>query len=246
LAVERINFLNVPLDIVSEEDIEGVVLDLLSRQGPQHIMLVTLQDVLRARRKGEFRSMVQKAALVIPLSKSIISGAAFLKKRTPVRYHPFTLIISLLTTLEKYHRSVYLFGARQKSLLIAERNVRSTFPKLSIVGRFPGYFHRSMERNIVTAILKSNPSLVILSDGIPSGQRWIHRNRTKLHNGIFIYNNEVIDVFSERKRRVSERTFERGLEFFPEIIKNPLRFFIIFQYLWYNILLLAYRLFRTS
>ena len=93
MAVERIDFLNVPLDIVAPEELEQVVLDLLTREGPQHIMLVSIWDVLRARRRGEFRTMVTSAALVLPTSKSLLRGALFLKKNKPVRYNPFTFII---------------------------------------------------------------------------------------------------------------------------------------------------------
>lgn len=246
MAIERINFLKVPLDIVSPEDLEPLILDLLSREGPQHIMLVSLWDVLRARHRGEFRAMVKNATLVLPTSKSLIRGAHFLKKPVPVRYQPFSLIISTLSILEKYYKSLYLLGAQQRSLLQAERNVRSTFPKLSIVGRFAGFYHKSMERNILTAITKSHPSLVLVGSGVPSGQKWVYRNRQKLHSGIFIWNSEVIDIFSERKRRVPEYVFEHGLEYLPQILKNPLRIFRIFQYLWYNVLLLFYRLFRTA
>ena len=246
MAVERIDFMKVPLDIIAPEDLEPVVLELLARDECQHIMFVSILDVLKARHRGEFRNMVLKASLVIPTSKSLIRGARFLKKKVPVRWQPFNFIIGTLGSLEKYYKSLYLLGAQHRSLLQAERNVRSTFPKLSVVGRFAGYYHKSMERNIQTAIGKANPSLVIVGDGVPGGQRWIHRNRAKLHNGIFIWNHDVIDIFSERKRRVPEKTFERGLEYFPQILKNPLRIFRIFQYLWYNILLLYYRLFRIA
>jgi len=246
VAVERIEFLKVPLDIVAPENLEEVLLDLLSREGPQHIMLVSLWDVLKARHRGEFRNLVTNAALVLPTSKSLIRGAHFLKKKVPVRHQPFSLIISTLGILEKYYKSLYLLGSQHRSLLQAERNVRSTFPRLSIVGRFAGYYHKSMERNIQTAITKSHPSLVLIGDGIPSGQRWIHRNRNRLHSGLYIWNADVIDIFSERKRRVSERTFERGLEYLPLVVKNPLRIFRFFQYLWYNVVLLFYRLFRTA
>ena len=169
MAVERIEFLKVPLDIVAPEEIEQVVLDLLSREGPQHIMLVSLWDVLKARHRGEFRNMVTSAALVLPTSKSLIRGARFLKKKVPVRYQPFNLIISTLGVLEKYYKSLYLLGAQHRSLIQAERNVKSTFPHLSIVGRFAGYYHKSMERNIQTAIAKSHPALVLLGDGVPAG-----------------------------------------------------------------------------
>ncbi len=246
MAVERIEFLKVPLDIVAPEELESVVLDLLARDEPQHIMFVSLWDLLRARRKGEFRVMTQKAALVIPTSKSVLRGIRFLRKDVPVRWQPFDLIIGTLSVLEKYYKSLYLLGGQHRSLIQAERNVRSTFPKLSVVGRFAGFYHRSLERNILTAINKAHPSLVLVGDGIPGGQRWLIRNRNRLHNGLFIWNPDVIDIFSERKRRVSERTFSRGFEYLPQIAKNPLRIFRFFQYLWYNVILLYYRLFRTA
>ncbi len=246
MAIERINFLKLPIDVVAPEDLEEAVLELLTREGPQHIMLVNLWDVLRAKYRSEYRAMMMSAALVIPTSRSLIRGAVFLKKTKPVRYQPFVFIISTLGVLEKYRKNLYLLGARPQSLIKAEKNVRSTFPGLSLVGRFSGYYHKTMERNILTAINKAHPALVIVGDGIPYGQRWVHRNRGNLHSGLFIWDADVLDIFSERKRRVSEKTFERGWEYFPQILKNPSRIFRIFQYLWYNLLLLFYRLFRTA
>lgn len=246
MAVERINFLKVPLDIVSEEDLEPAILELLSRDGPQHILMVSLWDVLRARHRGEYRALVEQAALVLPTSKALVRGARFLKKKVPARYQPFSFIISTLDVLERYFKSLYLLGGHNRSLMQAERNLRSTFPKLSIVGRFAGYYHHSIERDILTAITKAHPSLVIVGNGIPGGQKWIYRNRSRLHSGLFLWNSDVIDIFSERKRRVSEKTFNRGLEYLPLVARNPLRCFRFFQYMWYNLLLLYYRLFRVS
>ena len=49
--------------------------------------------------------MVTKAALVIPTSKSLVRGAHFLKKKhIPVRYQPFSLIIGVMGSLEKYYK----------------------------------------------------------------------------------------------------------------------------------------------
>lgn len=245
MASQRIDFLKVPLDILSEEDLEAKILELSSTDGVKHIMLVSLWDVLRARYRKEFRAMVKEAALVLPVSKSLIRGARFLKKPVPVRHQPFSFIIGTLGVLERYYKSVYVLGAHHRSLLKAEANVRSTFPKLSVVGRFAGYYHRTMEKKILTAITKANPSLIIVGNGVPGGQKWIHRNRARLGSGIVIWDPDVIDIFSERKRRVSERTFERGHEYLPLVLKNPLRILRIFQYLWYNAVLLYYRLFRA-
>ena len=243
MAVERIKFLGLFLDILKPEDIEETVLDLLrdERKGPRQIMLVNLWDIMRARHNKEFRAMVENAALVIPTAKSLVSGAVFLKQPRPERYEPFNFIISVMGALEKRLKTLYVFGGKEKSLQRAEKHIRKTFPSLRLVGRVPGYYGRGMEKNIKTAISKTQASLVILGNGIPGKQAWIYRNRDELPASIFIWDDTIIDIFAERKKRVSPSTFESGLEYLPQVLKNPLRVFRAFQYLWYRILLLVYR-----
>ena len=246
MSVKRINFLNVPLDVLKEEDIEETVMALLQKQGPQQIIFMTLWDVLKARHNNEFRSMVQNAALCLPLSKSLIRGAAFLKKDIPVRRQQFSIIIKFLNVIDAHYKSLYLFGGRQESLLKAEKNVKSTFPGIRIVGRFSGYYRKSIEPHIISAMAKAEPSIVIISSGIPGGRKWVYRNREHFKSGIFIRDASVIDIFSKFKNRPSEAAFEKGYDYLIQILKNPFRMFNIFRYFWYNILLLFYRLFRKE
>lgn len=241
---QRIKLLKIPIDIVNPEDLEQVILSILEQDGPKQIIILSIWDFLRARRNSEYRTMVQNASLVLPTSKSLIRGAWFLNKQKLIRYNPFNLIIQILGILERYHKSVYFFGARKKSLLIAESNVKKTFPDLHCVGRFMGYYHKSMERNIITAIQKSTPSLVLVSDGVPGKERWIYRNRRQFSKSIFLWAKSVLDIFAERRSRDSDSLFEKGLEVIPFVCKNPLRIFYFFRYIWYNLTLLVYKIFN--
>ena len=243
MATERIKFLGLFLDILKPEDIEETVLDLLSAEGkgPRQIMLVNLWDIMRARRNREFRAMLENAALVIPTAKSLVSGAISLKNPAPVRYEPFNFIIAVMGALEKHLKTVYVFGGKDKSLQRAEKHIRKTFPSLRLVGRVPGYYDRGMEKNIKTAMSKAQSSLVIVGNGIPGKQAWVYRNREQLPSSIFIWDSTIIDIFAERKKRVSASLFDSGLEYLPQVLRNPLRAFRVFQYLWYRILLVVYR-----
>ena len=243
MAAERINFLGLFLDILKPEEIEEAVFNLANKEsaGPKQIMLVNLWDFLRARRNKEFREMFLSADLVIPTSKSLVSGAVFLKNPAPFRYEPFNFIIAVMGAMEKYLKTLYLFGGKHLSLQKAEKNIRLTFPSLHIVGRVPGYYSRGMENNIKTAMSKAQGSLVIAGNGIPGKQTWIFRNRAQLPSSIFIWDDSIIDIFAERKKRPSPALFDAGLEYLPQALKNPLRVFRIFQFLWYKILLVVYR-----
>ncbi len=245
MAVKRINFLNVPIDILPEEDIEATVTELLDKKGVQQVIFMTLWDVLKARRNNEFRDMVNAAALCLPVSKSIVRGIKFLHRETAVRRQPFSVIIDFLNVINARYKSLYLLGGRQESLLIAERNVKSTFSGIKLVGRCKGYYNRMLEPQIISAIVKAEPSIIIVADGIKGGGKWIYRNKAKFNSGIFIGDMTIIDIFSKFKQRPSEYLFDKGLNYLPLVFKNPLRVFNIFGYFRFNILLLFYRIFRS-
>jgi N-acetylglucosaminyldiphosphoundecaprenol N-acetyl-beta-D-mannosaminyltransferase len=200
-------------------------------------------DLLRARGKNDFAQAVKNADLVIPVSKSIVRGAAFLKQPVPERYNPFEAIISILCMLDSQNRSLYILGGKKKLLMEADRNVRATFPSLRVVGRHAGHYPKSVEGDIITAIRKASPSVVLLSDGIPDKKNWYYRRRSHFssgfqkESGIFVYYPEAVGVFSKTAKRISNETFDRGLEIWTEIFHNPFKIFLIFPYIYYRLLL---------
>jgi N-acetylglucosaminyldiphosphoundecaprenol N-acetyl-beta-D-mannosaminyltransferase len=251
LTVERINILKVPLDIVSSEALAGRVYEMLvpeqnGRIKGKNIILLSLWDLLRARGNNEYRDFVRKASMILPISKSLVGGARFLTGKTPTRYMPFDFVVNLLTILEERELSVYLLGSKARVLKKTEKKIRQTFPGLRIVGRFVGNFRRQDEGAILEAIRKASPSLLLVGRGIHGGERWIVRNTGSLNAGLRLWCSDIFDVFAERKKRPSNATFDRGLEWIDYCCQNPLRLFRLFPYFYYKFLLLAYRVFKKN
>ncbi|MCQ2579291.1 MAG: WecB/TagA/CpsF family glycosyltransferase [Treponemataceae bacterium] len=246
MAVQRISVLNVPVDIIQPEEIETELLALLDKPGAKQIIFLSIWDLLYARLNTEYLVCLEKADLVLPISKSILSGARFLKQKIPVRYNPFSAIISILAVLNKHYKSLYLFGTHKPSLMQAESNVRATFTGIQIVGRCVGYYNKMDEKNIIAAIFKASPAVVLLGSGIKNPERWVYRRRNCFNSSVFIADNDVLDIFSKRKKYVNPKTFEKGLEIWPEIVRNPLKIFLIFPFMWYRFLLVIYRLFKKN
>ena len=140
MEIERITLLGVPVDICRPAEFEEAIVSLMNKEGPKQIVFLSIWDLLKARGKSEFAKAVQQADLVLPTSKSIISGAKFLKLTVPTRWNPFETLINIMTLLENHYKSVYLLGGHKKTLLAAERNVHMTFKSLQIVGRYVGYY----------------------------------------------------------------------------------------------------------
>jgi len=243
---ERISFLKVPIDIVKPDNLDRLTYNMLAQGTDQNIVLLSVWDLLRARRKSEYRDYVNKAALVIPISKSIIKGIQFLHGKQAVRYMPFNFVIKLLTILEKYEYSNYLLGGKKRILLKIEKNLRETFPGLRIVGRYPGGFRSQEEPDIIEAIRKASPSLLLVGKGVRGGEYWISKNSKRLGKGLRLWCSDLFDVFAERKRHPSQKIFELGLEWVGYTMQSPLKLFRLFPFMYYNLLLIVYKLFKKA
>lgn len=233
-----------PAKLVSQSNQESQT--QLEFQKRRNIILLSIWDLLRARRNKEYREYVFNAALVIPISKSLVSGAKFLTGKTIYRYMPFNFVISLLSILERKEYPVYLLGGSSRILKKAERNLHSTFPNLGIVGRCDGTLKKRDEPPVKEAIRKSSPSLLLVGKGVRKSELWISRNSQQLNTGFRLWCSDLFDVFADKKQRPSDAVFERGLEGIGYCFRNPLKFFRIFPYIYYLILLLLNKIFRRK
>lgn len=242
MAIERISLIGVPVDIISPDNLENELLEILARPGTKQIIFLSIWDLLKARHKGDFADCVKNADLILPISKSILKGAKFLKLNVPVRYNPFEAVIQILSILDSHYKSLYLFGSSEKTLSKTERNIRDTFRNLKIIGRYIGYYPKVVEDNVVQAIFKAQPSLVLLSDGIKEKNCWAYRRRNRFSSSIFLYYKDAFGIFSERVKRVKPKTFNKGNEIFVELLHNPFKIFLLFPYTWYKVVLLWYKI----
>ena len=241
--VQRISLVDVPVDICRPENLEEVILSLEKKSGTKRIVFLSIWDLLKARHNGEFRECIKSADLILPISKSIISGARFIKKSTPYRWNPFRAIIEILSILERHYKSIYLLGSRSRTLSTAEKNLRSTFPNLHIVGRCEGWYKKNYESDVVESIYKSGATLVLMSEGVNEKNLWSYRRADKFTESTFLYYRDAFPIFADRIKRVDEKTFDKGLEIFHELAHNPLKVFLIFPYLQYRLILLWRRFF---
>lgn len=240
--VKRINLLKVPLDILKEEDMEATIRELHQQEGPKQIVLLNFAEFMRSRRDPERQRMLKEAALVIPTSGALLRGARFLKKGELIRYMPFEFVIRLMGILEPMRGSVYLLGEKNKDLNISSANLRASFPGALIVGRHVGYFSSQREKDVVLAIRKTTPALLLGGFGLKGKDRWIFRRKDELGAKFSLWCGECFKIFCGKARRPSRKQWEKGSESMSRIARNPFRIFGIFPRMLYGMLLLIYKI----
>ena len=244
--VNRFDFLGLPIDIVRPENLEEVLFKLIEQPGTKQIFFLTIWDVLKAKFNLEYRLCIQNASLVLPVSKSLATGLNFLYKTKAIRYYPFKALVQFFTILEHRYKSLYLLGGHPEMLFASEKNIRNTFKSLQVVGRVPGYFSPKMEKDILLAIFKANPSMVLIGDGIKQAEKWIYERRNTFSSSIFVYYKDAYAIFSQKKKKLSEKSFEKGREIWFQIARNPLKVFLIFPYILYLLMLIGAKLFNKK
>lgn len=242
MAVKRIRLLNVPLDILPESDIPETIKHLSSNGGKNRIVMLDFPLFMKAYYNRNWRRVLEEAALVLPTSGALIRGAAFLDRGELYRYRPFEFIIRILGVLDSAGRSLYLIGNHPKEMQTIWHNLKTSFPNINIVGRYAGYYRKEEEKNILTAISKASPHLLLAGHGLKGRNLWLVENSAALPPGIHFWQGDCFDIFSGKKKKSSLKQWERGYDRIPELLRRPWRLLRVFTRLHYGLLLLFYKI----
>lgn len=235
----RIRLLGVPVDDVSEEALGDTIRALASDGGKHQILFLDLKGLLRARGKSDYAGMVQEASLVVPTATSILKGAAFLGLPVPHRHNPFAFTIKMLGALEQAGGTLYMVGSKPEALQKASGNVRDSFPGLRLVGRYAGYFRPDVEKDVILAIKKAGPSILLAGDGLKGKDLWLKRNELSFGFGISLFCDSCFRIFSGRRKRIPNKSWDRNSWWIPGLLVRPWRWLVVFRYIWYGLLLLV-------
>lgn len=240
----RVRVLNVPIDNISEKSFGTVVEKLAESNSKAQIVLLDFAGFLRAQHSKKYRTCLEAAALVVPISGSITGGASFLGKGSIQRYFSFNFVIRLLGALEKEHKSIYLLGSRKHVVQVSEANIRTSFPGLRIVGRYAGNFPLDMEKNVLLAIKKAAPTILLIGKGLKGNDLWINNNKGMLPKGMYLWCKDSFEVFSGKRKKLPQQKGRRLMHYLLDVLKNPWKILKVFLYVYYGFLLLAYKILR--
>jgi N-acetylglucosaminyldiphosphoundecaprenol N-acetyl-beta-D-mannosaminyltransferase len=231
----------VPVDRVDGGGAVARVRELL--ESPQHeqVILLSMESFARARRDPEYSRAVRQAALVVSVTRRLEHAARMLRHPEVRSVVPFDLIIRILDAAESAGSSVYLLGGRKEQLERAEKNLRASFPKLRLVGRHAGFYAPRVEQDIITAIRKSAPRVLLVGSGVPGGELWPLRRRRQLTPGISVWVADCFEVFAGARRPVPRGVYEAGLESYSGWITHPWRLLRVFRDLWFWVAVLVHR-----
>jgi N-acetylglucosaminyldiphosphoundecaprenol N-acetyl-beta-D-mannosaminyltransferase len=200
VTTNRFRILDVPLDCLDEQQALKAIASFLADGERHQLVFLTLRNLFKGRRDAEFRRLLREASLILPVHPALLRATRWLRKLDLSLYSPFSFIIRLLSLIEQLNRTVYLLGSRKEDIERAERNLRGSYPRLRLVGRYSGYFPKSAEKQVLMAIKKASPSFLMVSNGMQGKDLWILRKKRELNPGVYVWVGDCFEVFSGRRK----------------------------------------------
>ncbi|QIB69137.1 WecB/TagA/CpsF family glycosyltransferase [Aminipila butyrica] len=228
---KRIRILDVPVDMVNNEQAMEIFKGLMERPGCDLIVTPNSEIVLNATRDEELKMLIEEAGLIIPDGIGLVYASKIVGEPLRERVTGVDFLNSILAYLEETGKSVYLLGSkpaneeRPSVAALAGENMQIKYPKLKIAGTHDGYFKKHQEAELVREINESGADFLCAALGAPKQEKFIYEHRqefTNIRAGIGVGGS--LDVWAGTVKRAPKFYQDHGLEWLYRFAQEPSRY----------------------
>jgi len=163
---------------------------------------------------------------VVTRGASIVLRPKAIADPLPERFSGITFTIQLIEACQSHNLKLFLIGSPVDSNISRTATVlRQRFPKLEVVGTFPGHFSASGERQLEEQLRHSRPDIILIGLGFPRQEQLATRLATALDHGFLIGEGGSFDYqeLGGHVRRAPSWMQHLGLEWLWRLIQQPSR-----------------------
>ncbi|PRR82912.1 WecB/TagA/CpsF family glycosyltransferase [Clostridium vincentii] len=182
-------------------------------------------EVLYAGLKNERlnKNFNQEYSIIIPDGVGTVIAAKIVKAPVKEKIAGIEVVKSILSIGAKEGKGIYLLGAKEETLQACIKGLKSTIPRLNIVGSHNGYFDLEDCKDIIEDIIEKKPWAIFVAMGCPKQEIFIEENIHKLPCNIFMGVGGSFDVFAGNVKRAPKWMISFGIEWLYRVIKEPWR-----------------------
>lgn len=216
----RIDELEIGLDAALESIIE---------KKNNLIVPMDVPLLLKVRKNAELRKIVNSAAIVIPIDKTLSKNYSI---------NEFNLYNKILTYMDSKELSLFIFGAKEIHAIQIFDMLKRLYPKIINVGFYDAKkYNKSKEKDrILEGVRKIAPDIVAVQMKCQKGLVWFNDNKENLNTKIYMPSGKSFDVFSGRMKTPPYEVIQKNSRAYY-FKKNP---FLMFTYLRFYMLRFFY------
>lgn len=219
--MNRVNFLDCPVDIISVPDIYEWIWNTVNGGKPCQISVVNANKLYQMAHNPNLQNIIKSSDLIIP-EWAVVWGTRQLGLPSAIHSGGLLLMKGFFDYAAEKGLRPYLLGSEQKVVETLVKKLQHSFPGLDIAGYHDGYFsERTTEQKVITEIRDAKPDILFVALGSPRQEVWIFNHKEILNVPVSIGVGGSFDVLAGIKSDAPNWARGRGLEWFYRLMQNP-------------------------
>ena len=219
----RVQILGVGVDPVTMVEAIERIEEFYSARVPKLIATANAEMLMRSTHDEELRAILNSADLVVPDGAGTVWAAHHLGYEMPERVAGYDLAQELMRRAPERGRRIYFFGSAPGVAEKARAKAEKLYPGISIVGTRNGFFTAEDEPEIISAIKKAQPDLLLAALGVPKQEKWLAAHLNELNVPVSIGVGGTLDVMAGVMKRAPIWMQRAKLEWLFRAMLQPKR-----------------------
>lgn len=223
------NIIGVDIDNITFDEAVDVIIAKAKEREQEYIVTPNVDHIVKLQKDNEFMNAYKDAFMVVTDGTPIMwiaeaYGTPFLQKIPGSDIMP-----AVCKVAAKKGLSIFLCGGEEGVADSAAANLRKRYKKIKIVGTAsPDFGFENDDKKInelIKAINKANPDILVLGLGSPKQEKLIYSYRNQMKFGVALPVGAAIDFVAEEVTRAPKWMRKVGLEWFYRFLQEPGRLF---------------------
>ena len=221
--MKEIKIFKIKIHLLCKQEFLDII-NLNLREGNQIVQNgVNAASIIGLKNNNELIHAYNNSDLINVDGMSMVWALRFFGYSVPERVACPDLAKDILAIAEKENYSIFLFGAKEESLIQSLKKLKEEYPKLNLVGHRNGYYKITEESAIVEMINNSNPDILLLGMPSPKKELFVEKYKDQLQVKYLFGVGGFFDILSGKLKRAPVWMQNRGLEWVYRFIQEPRR-----------------------
>lgn len=221
VSILKQEILGIKFDDLTREEAALAGKSMLANDKFHYVVTPNPEFILAAEKDPVFKSVLNKADLVLPDGIGVVYSAKILGTPLKGRIPGIDFATDMLACLNEMGGRLFLLGAKPGVADEAGRRITEEYPNIILCGTHDGYFKE--DQPVVMKVAQCKPDLLFVCLGAPKQEKWISRWGLQTGAKLAIGLGGALDVFAGNVERAPEAWQKSGLEWAYRLKKEPKR-----------------------
>lgn len=224
--MERIHILGTPVDNLTMKETLDLVKAAIDNKQHLHHTVVNAGKIVLMDSNKELQESVVSADIINADGQAVVWAAKLLGSPLKERVAGIDLMNNIIAMAAAHGYKIFLFGAKEATLLKMKAVVESKYGTGVIAGYRNGYFNKADEPKIARQIVASGAHILFVAISSPIKENFLYQNRAVLQKLNFVMGvGGSFDVVAGEVKRAPVWMQRSGLEWLYRVYQEPRRMF---------------------